>query len=100
MYSPRRTIVIFLKILLKQKNTGAPLLTDIENLALFFFFGGGGIPFGSCIFKLLYTHVSDSAQSMKAVIVFTLVAIATTFGFPKDWETWKKVGTHTNVDPC
>ena len=30
---------------------------------------------------------------MKVAIIFSLVAIAATFGFPKEWEIWKKVST-------
>ena len=30
---------------------------------------------------------------MKVTIIFSLVAIAATFGFPKEWEIWKKVST-------
>eukprot|EP00731_Ephydatia_muelleri_P025787 Em0017g870a len=34
---------------------------------------------------------------MKVAIIFSLVAIAATFGFPKEWEIWKKDFNKTYV---
>ena len=41
--------------------------------------------------SILIFHVH---YSMNAAVALNLVAIATSFGFPMDWEVWKKVSEY------